>query len=86
MLLYRGESTFNRRRRCYGLSWSANRSVAEAFAEDTSRLYYDGSVLLETLAPPEAILTKMPKRYGEGEYLVDRRYLRAVQVLRRIRQ
>jgi hypothetical protein len=68
------------------LSWSAKRSVAETFGEGTSGLYEDGSVLLETLAPPEAILTKMPERYGEGEYLVDRRRLRAVRVLRSLRQ
>ncbi|TCA38498.1 hypothetical protein E0H72_26430 [Rhizobium leguminosarum bv. viciae] len=86
VLLYRGEGADNRRRRCYGLSWSANRSVAERFAEGTSRMYEDGSVLLETLAPPEAILMKMPKRYGEDEYLVDRRSLRAVRVLQRSRR
>ena len=32
--LYRGDSALNRRRRTYGLSWSADRAKAREFAED----------------------------------------------------
>lgn len=83
VLLYRGETAWNRRGRCYGLSWSASRPVAESFAAGVARCHEGGSVLLATLAPPEAIVSRMPNRYGEGEYLVDRRCLGAVRVLMR---
>ena len=45
-----------------------------------------GSVVLETLAPKEAIICKVPRtqdRYHEEEYIVDRRYLMAVKVTER---
>jgi hypothetical protein len=88
--LYRGESAHNRQRQTYGLSWSATAEVARAFASTGMyRTSAGGSVLLETLAPPEAIISAPVMhndRYDEQEYLVDRRRLRAVRVLERYRQ
>jgi hypothetical protein len=55
--LWRGGSSREHRRRAYSLSWTASRSVAEDFARQ-----YEG-VILETLAPPEAIIHEM--RYPE---------------------
>jgi hypothetical protein len=82
---YRGDQAGNRRRRTYGMCWSANRDVADSFAQRPScRGHELGSVLLETFAEPEAIICAVhaaADRYGEGEYLLDRRKLRQVRVL-----
>jgi hypothetical protein len=48
-----------------------------------------GSVLIQTLAPPDAIICapyRLNNRYGENEYLVDRRRLDRVTVLLRFSQ
>jgi hypothetical protein len=48
-----------------------------------------GSVLLETLAPAEAIICApalLDDRYGEKEYIVDRRRLTFVNVIDRFPQ
>jgi hypothetical protein len=88
--LYRGESAWNERRRTYGLAWSANVDVARDFATTgMCRRSKGGSVLLETLAPPEAIVCApalMGTRYSEQEYLIDRRRLPTVKVLERFEQ
>jgi hypothetical protein len=88
--LYRGEGAQNRRRRAYGLSWSATAEAARAFASSGMyRTSVGGSVLLETLAPTVAIIcapAALDNRYGEDEYLVDRRRLRTVRVLERYGQ
>jgi hypothetical protein len=87
LTLYRGDSAWNRRRRSYGLSWTASQAVAEAFADGPLwRSCQGGSVLLQADVPPEAIIcgpSLLANRYGEEEYLVDRRHLRSVAVLRR---
>jgi hypothetical protein len=85
--LYRGDSAFNRRRRTYGLSWTTSRDVGLGFAQAASRLYTSGTVLLQVHAPKEAIICAPmhnDNRYGEMEYLVDRRRLRDVRVLERV--
>jgi hypothetical protein len=82
--LYRGDSFWNRRRRTYGLSWTSEREVAESFANRDWRTCEGGSVLLQTRAPPSAIICAphlLDKGYGEHEYLVDRRRLGRVTVL-----
>jgi len=89
--LYRGESAWNRSRRTYGTSWSAELEVADQWAQrDYLRSAKGGSVVLRTVAPPEAILCAVTHhhddRYGEAEYVVDRRRLRAVEVVRRYDQ
>jgi hypothetical protein len=80
--LYRGEGVFNRRRRTYGLSWSADREVADSFAKGIWRQTQGGSVLLETVAPADAIICTSDD-FGESEFLVDRRRLHRVFVLQR---
>jgi hypothetical protein len=43
------------------------------------------AVVLKTVAPREAIITKIPERLaGEREYLVDRRRLSCVEVIEHI--
>ena len=83
--LYRGDSFANRKRRTYGLSWTVNKGIAEAFARGIWRTFDGGSVLLKTVAPPEAIICALPSEvhHTEEEYLVDRRQLTGVSVLER---
>ena len=95
--LFRGTTFRERRRRTYGFSWSEDRATAERFAENHAhvaaelkrmQLGHDPlnleAVLLETLAPPSAIICA-PRHYDEKEYLVDRRRLNVVTVARRWR-
>jgi hypothetical protein len=87
LALYRGDSAWNRRRRTYGLSWSASQAVAEAFADGLLwRSCRGGASCLQADVPPEAIICApalLADGYGEEEYVVDRRHLRSVAVLRR---
>jgi hypothetical protein len=82
--LYRGELFANRRRRSYGMSWTKYRDMGEGYAK---RDCYGsgGSVLLETIAEPGAIICACPRSEdkGEGEFVVDRRRLGKVRVLER---
>jgi hypothetical protein len=55
--LFRGEGVGNHERRTYGMSWSAVRSLAEQYAANRADRYQGSTVLVETLAPPEAILS-----------------------------
>jgi hypothetical protein len=76
LTLYRGDSAFNRRRRTYGMSWSASRDVAHDFAQRNRSRYVAGSVLLQVDAPPDSILFAPALHvndYAEDEYVVDRR-------------
>lgn len=87
--LFRGEGARNRHRRTYGLSWTSEREVAEDFANRDWRTSVGGSVLLQTRAPPAAIICaphRLDNRFGEREYLVDRRRLDGVTVLKRFSQ
>ena len=90
MLLYRAESFRNRSRRTYGLSWTSSADIAHSFAENGFYRTFDGgSMLLETLAPPAAIIcapSLIDLRYGEKEYIVDRRHLTVVTVIDRFPQ
>lgn len=85
--LYRGEGFPNRRQRTYGLSWSASADVARCHAEKTlCRSSLGGSVLLETIAPADAVISRVPAtkdHYREEEYVVDRRRLTSVKVIER---
>jgi hypothetical protein len=90
VLLYRGDGFSNRCRRTYGMSWSASEAVADGFARGVWQEFVGGSVLLQTLAPAEAIISA-PCFLGEDEcdeleYVVDRRKLGKVNVLRRYPQ
>ncbi|WP_140886677.1 hypothetical protein [Muricoccus nepalensis] len=87
--VYRGEGARNRRRRTYGFSWSSSREAAEAHARGLWQTTDGGSVLLRATAPPSAIICAVPEEddhYGEEEFLVDRRYLRGVEVVARFPQ
>jgi hypothetical protein len=57
-VLFRGASFNEAKRRAYGVSWTKDRTVAERFARNSSELP-DGSVILETIAPPAAILAQI---------------------------
>lgn len=89
LTLFRGEGAPNRRHRTYGMSWTTDRKVAEYFAETHRHHYIGGSVLLETDAPPDAIICaphQLGDDYAEAEYIIDRRRLGAVRVLARFRE
>lgn len=68
-------------------SWTDDRVVAESFANNKRKFFYEGTTVLETLAPPEAIIC-VPRlciddlpHDVEAEYLVDRRRLRSVKMI-----
>ena len=83
MTLYRGESERNRQQQTYGASWSTNIEVARGFALKYAKIYEDGTVLLRTEAPAEAIIHHT-NDFDEDEYIVDRlRILGRVEVLER---
>jgi hypothetical protein len=80
--LYRGESAENRKNQTYGLSWTPRKTIARGYCSYNQA--YAPSVLLMTVAPPEAIIVGVRKAYddyGDHEYLVDRRYLNRVEVV-----
>lgn len=85
--LYRGDSFHNRRRRTYGMSWSSSRKIAKEFAIGGASLYLDGTVLLKSIVPSEAIIVyaSLYNDVGEEEYIVDRRKLLRVEVLERFK-
>ena len=89
MHLYRGDSFLNRSRRTYGLSWTSSVEVARNHAKGFWIHSEGGSVVIETHAPRDAIICKVPKsedRYNEAEYVVDRRRLTTVKVVERFAQ
>jgi hypothetical protein len=71
----------------YGAAWSASMDVALSYAATGMwRTSDGGSVLLEAFAPREAIVCApglLDDRYGEQEYVVDRRLLKAITVIER---
>lgn len=87
--LYRGEFFRNRLRRRCGVSWSADLSIAERFAQDGRQASEGGSVILETRAPAAAIIASTEVAgdyYGEREFLVDPVRLLGVKVIRHFPQ
>jgi hypothetical protein len=87
--LYRGDSAFNRKRRAYGLAWTASCDVARHYATGLWHTFEGGSVLLQAFVPKEAIICApalIDDRYADQEYLVDRRQLRCVRVIERFTQ
>ncbi|MBX3492129.1 MAG: hypothetical protein KF899_04160 [Parvibaculum sp.] len=89
--LWRGELAANARYRRYGASWTASRDIAEAFAQsEIRRQSRGGTVVLETLAPPDAILcarTLHPDHLesNEQEFIVDRWKLDKVRIVARFK-
>jgi hypothetical protein len=97
--LWRGAAAREGRLRAklYGPSWSAKIEEADFFARHF-QTYPGGTVVLETLAPAEAIISAPcltgsyfeepngKRQYDEREYLVDGRRLHTVLVVRRYPQ
>jgi hypothetical protein len=85
MRLYRGASSREHTRRLFGFSWSSRLDVARAFAQHW-RLGEHGGVVLETLAPAEAILLVREEEghYDEGEVVIDPFKLTKVEVAERL--
>lgn len=84
--LYRGAGGLERRQRRYGFSWTTERAIANRFAVHY-RAVKDGGVVLETIAPPEAILLiRRPEGYyDEGEVVADSYRIGRVRVVQRLR-
>jgi hypothetical protein len=79
--LYRGEHPSRVKRRTFGVSWSTSRNTAEGFCCGAGLQNSDGGgMLLKTVAPAEAIIYQVGG--GEREYLIDRRRLGAVSVVK----
>ena len=84
--LYRGARAFERRRHIYGFSWTTRVETARHFA-DRWRESGDSGVVLETLAPPTAVLVEREETdgyYSEGEVVVDPFKLSTVAVVERL--
>jgi len=73
--LYRGTSAMERRP--YGLSWSTDPTCALQHAENHTKTTGETSVVLETMALPDAIISAVSELagtrpgIGEREYIVD---------------
>ena len=64
-------------------------AIAERFATGLDQMSEGGSVLLETFAPASAIIATthaIGDHYNEREFLLDRRLLDDVRVVRRFPQ
>jgi hypothetical protein len=72
MRLYRGTRARERTRRLYGFSWTTSMGIAREFAEHWQQME-GGAVVLETVAPAEAVLLvrEEPDYYDESEVVVD---------------
>ncbi|WP_192384090.1 hypothetical protein [Mesorhizobium silamurunense] len=83
--LYRGASARERRSASYGFSWSTDRTTARSFGEHWQRSA-NGGVLLETIAPAQAILLvrEVEGYYDEGEVVVDPYGLGPVKLVERL--
>lgn len=83
--LYRGCGARERRSGAYGFSWSTDKSTARMFAEPRQQIP-GGGVVLETVAPPEAVLlVREPEDwFDEGEVVVDPFRLGRVKVVERL--
>jgi hypothetical protein len=96
--LFRGAAAFEARaRKFYGPSWTTDIEEADRFARQYQHAS-GGSVVLETLASPEAVISAPgstgaywsnkdgERHYDEQEYIVDGRLLQQVTVARRYSQ
>jgi hypothetical protein len=84
--LFRGERWSNHLNKAYGFSWTTIRKTAEMFAKGLNCFPPEGGVLLTTITPARAILSEPNdhSRYlEEDEYVIDRRALEEVIVVKR---
>jgi hypothetical protein len=83
--LYRGETWVDFSRQRHGMSWSNDINIARMFARGRNALDPGGGVLIESIAPPDAIISGPSGGPGaaaeEFEYVVDRRRLNEVRQL-----
>jgi hypothetical protein len=87
--LFRGEGRSTWKRRAYGLSWTEDISTAEKFATDLRQFASGGSLIIEALVPADAIICSFDaigSHYEEKEFLIDRRKLRGVKIVREFPQ
>jgi hypothetical protein len=67
----------------YGISWTTNREAANDYTMSHRFDPYRGGVILQTLAPPEAIICRVPLSVNsQDEYVVDPRCLQGVERVR----
>jgi hypothetical protein len=102
LTLYRGAGSHERRRLLYGFAWTTDIDVARKFAgkEAVPAIKVTSAnrtiealcpalegVILQTLAPPEAILLirKPEKYYDEEEVIVDPFRFGKIKVIERLR-
>ena len=94
MTLYRGAAGVERRCRLYRFSWTSKLDIARKFAvhwqgrdlELQGRILPSTGVVLETVAPPNAILLvrEQDGYYDEGEVVVDPFKLSRIKVFERL--
>jgi hypothetical protein len=89
--LYRGQNALPPRSRTYGVFWTPSRALAERFRDSWLQDRRVSAVILETLAPPDAIISKIDIRIDFADgcfqpelYVVDRQRLRRVKVVSRM--
>jgi len=83
--LYRGENAERVEQAC-GFAWTTEEETARMFASGLQASYGEGGVLLATGAPANAIIAGPSPHslyLGEHEYVVDRRKLPRIEVLKR---
>lgn len=82
--LFRGVSFWDWTCRSYGVSWSADKECARSDAL-AARRSLGGSVLLETNAPPQAVVFAPATEHGRAQrHIVDRRLLHEVRPVERL--
>jgi hypothetical protein len=82
--LFRGEIASKHEQRDYGFSWTPLLATARIYADRRRTLDNEPGVVLETIAPSEAIISGPDSHsigLGEHEYIVDPRALRDIQVI-----
>jgi len=86
LTLFRGESAARWRKRAYGSAWTSLEECALGFASGLNAVSPEGGVLLSTMAPVAAVIAG-PNEHsiflGEYEYVLDRRRLDTVSLLKR---
>jgi hypothetical protein len=88
LTLYRGASAGERRRRIYGFSWTTRFDIAREHFAVQRQTWDGGSIVLETVAPSDAILLVREDEnyYDEGEVVVDPFKLSRIRILERLPQ
>jgi hypothetical protein len=85
--LFRSEFAFNVVTREFGMSWTSRIEVARRFSTGVRCTSPGGLAIIETRAPPEAIIARGRKtdrlRQQEFEYVVDGRRVGQVKVVQR---